>query len=151
MDGTKGWGVGVLVAGVLCGLPAAARAGTATTSTTTTSTTLACAVGPTLDAIACRLGEIEQLVSTAPDAGKLQTRLLKMLSRAQRDASDAMGTSNRKKEKVFLKRLATVLNSFNFTVRSLHGRRTIGSQTRTALMNLGPALRADVNALIKSL
>ncbi|HLK12322.1 MAG TPA: hypothetical protein VKW76_13160 [Candidatus Binatia bacterium] len=143
--------VGLLAVGGLLCLAAAGWAQTTTTTSSTTTTTVACTAGPTLDSITCRLAEIQQLVSTAPDVGKLQTRLLSMISRAQKDANDAASAPNTKKEKTFLKRLATVLNSFNFTARSLRGRKTIGSQTRGMLKTLGPALLTDVKTLLKSL
>jgi hypothetical protein len=153
MERTKRQGLAVLLAGGLSGLAAVAGAGTITitTTTSTTTTTVGCTVAPTLDSIACRLAELEQLASTAPDVGKLQTRLLKMIRRAEKDASAAAGAPSAKKERVFLQRLVTVLTSFKFTVTSLHGRRTIGKSTQGTLATLAAGVRTDAQTLRKSL
>src|SRR5579885_2929727 len=153
MERTKRQGLAVLLAGGLSGLAAVAGAGTITitTTTSTTTTTVGCTVATTLDSIACRLAELEQLASTAPDVGKLQTRLLKMIRRAEKDASAAAGAPSAKKERVFLQRLVTVLTSFKFTVTSLHGRRTIGKSTQGTLATLAAGVRTDAQTLRKSL
>jgi hypothetical protein len=153
MEKTTTQGLGVLLAGAVCGLAVAAGAGTitVTTTTSTTTTTVGCTVAPTLDSITCRLAELEQLASTAPDVGKLQTRLLKMIARAQKDASAAASAPSAKKERVFLQRLVTVLTSFKFTVTSLHGRRTIGKATQGTLAMLAAGVRTDAQTLRKSL
>jgi hypothetical protein len=153
MTRTKGQGLAVLLAGGLWGLAVAAGAGaiTITTTTSTTTTTVGCTAAPTLDSITCRLAELKQLATTAPDVGKLRTRLLKMIARAQQDASAAAGASSVKKERVFLQRLVTVLTSFKFTVTSLHGRRTIGKSTQATLAMLAAGVRTDAQTLRKSL
>ena len=151
-----------LIAGLALGaaLPtlAAAQTTTSTTTTlpTTTTTTLpaACLVEASFASLECRVDALGPRIQGATDLGRTKTTLTQQVTKLSgklRDADQQLAAGNTRQAKTRLKKAERVLIAIGFRLRSLTGRKQIGSATRSELQNTITGLDNDLRTLRRTL
>jgi len=152
-----------LIAGLALGaaLPtlAAAQTTTSTTTTlppTTTTTTLpaACLVEVSFASLECQVDALGLRIRDATDLGRTKTTLVQQVTKLSgklRDADAQLVAGDARKAKTRLKKAQRVLIAIGFRLRSLTGRKQIGSATRSELQNTITGLDGDLGRLRRTL
>jgi len=112
-----------------------------------------CAGVPTFVDIDCRLDLLVAMTQSAQDLGRLQKRLVKVITKArsQKQKAEGLASSNAKKAKKNLRKAAHTMRSFVRGFKSLSTRKVIPEATRNAFLGKAEPISADMAALLATL
>jgi hypothetical protein len=104
-----------------------------------------CPPGATLGSVRCRVSELEDLTQRLVDNATFQSTLLRTIARARALLEGSRVTGPR--ARVILRHATTDVAQYIYRIRSLRGRRLLGSDVRQQLLAVATPLLADLRAL----